>query len=699
MTTYRAAAVELLEAGYEPIPIMPNSKRPAIKGWTGIDLTRDTVVTLAEQYADYGVGLRGGKLMVIDMDITDKDIVQHLVAWCRKHLGRGLSRIGQPPKIALFYQAETPSPIRQSATYSIGHIEARSTGTQTVAFGVHPATNQPYQWLDKTPITTSLHDLPVVPASKINALFAYLDSLCTEQGIEPDTQPADDDSTHTGEWMAPKYSISDKDLAQALSYLPSDDYHDWVKVGMALYHHYDGSPEGLELWELWSSRSPKFQPGDCETKWDTFHETGKRSTVTIGTILKLAQLEGWHNPGPYIPINTEDAEQQVTTADPSTLMERILTTEPPPVEWLIDGLLLANRVCLLVAPGGTGKSILTLQMAWAVATGTPFLDATVEQAPVLVLGAEDDNDDLHRRLHAIYKAALDEFPSSDDAIDSDAMVRDAIANLVPVSLVGRSVQLIQRDGAGHSMTPLVDKVIAKASSVNARLIIIDPLSRFGCGEEGPDMIRFAETLEHIRDKTGATILAVHHANKASMREGGADMQFAARGHSALTDSVRFQLNMASMHPDDAKNHGLKPSEAPMYVKLAVSKTNYSARSDGLWLRRGAGGVMALVDIDQRVQDVDEKEREALDDRLLSAIARYARAGGPATKRAIKEMAGENGPLRASRGAVMMSMERLIEAEKVILAPKGGRGGGYVLLPAIESENEEEKGDVDDLLDV
>ena len=71
----------------------------------------------------------------------------------------------------------------------------------------------------------------------------------------------------------------------------SDDYGVWITVGMALHTESSGSEAGLDLWDAWSSRSPKYQPGDCERRWRGF-SSRSGSRVTGRTIIWLARLVG-----------------------------------------------------------------------------------------------------------------------------------------------------------------------------------------------------------------------------------------------------------------------------------------------------------------------------------------------------------------------------------------------------------------------
>lgn len=81
-------------------------------------------------------------------------------------------------------------------------------------------------------------------------------------------------------------------IREALSYLgnKAEPYDEWVQVGMALSEL--GQP-GLELWEEWSSRSPKYNRAECEAKWKSFTP---KAGVTLGSLIAWARSAGWRDP-------------------------------------------------------------------------------------------------------------------------------------------------------------------------------------------------------------------------------------------------------------------------------------------------------------------------------------------------------------------------------------------------------------------
>jgi hypothetical protein len=176
------------------------------------------------------------------------------------------------------------------------------------------------------------------------------------------------------------------ELQDALQYIPADDYHTWVRVGMALSTI--GAP-GYELWDRWSSTSHKYRPAEMPGKWRSFRGGGG---VNLETVFYLAQQHGWHGvhhslAGPVIelpelhelpsPQQEQPATQQLMPMPPVPILQDIIRwmegySEEPNRAISIQGAIavasvLAGRIyesengnvsslyLLTLAPTGAGK--------------------------------------------------------------------------------------------------------------------------------------------------------------------------------------------------------------------------------------------------------------------------------------------------------------------------------------------------------
>ena len=167
--TYAEVALKLLDQCYEPFPILPGQKRPAVPAWTTVVVDRAQVEAWKLVYGHCGVGLRTGQLVAVDSDVLDADLSHKVAEIVQLRLGRTEIRVGRWPKQLLIY--------RTSATFAkrtIPQLEVLAKGQQFVAFGIHPDTRLPYSWPEESPLDVALDRLPLVNEGMIDALVAEL---------------------------------------------------------------------------------------------------------------------------------------------------------------------------------------------------------------------------------------------------------------------------------------------------------------------------------------------------------------------------------------------------------------------------------------------------------------------------------------------------------------------------------------------
>jgi RecA-family ATPase len=275
------------------------------------------------------------------------------------------------------------------------------------------------------------------------------------------------------------------------------------------------------------------------------------------------------------------------------LINRFLESEPPERRWLFKNFIPLGKVGLIVAPGGTGKSTWLLQLAVSVAIGLQLAGwwEVGEPGSVLMLLAEDDDEEIHRRLANILRNLVPE---------GYAEVYARLAeHLFIRSMVGVPSLLTIKTATGECVqTPLVDSLLELVKGLrDLRLIVIDPASRFRGGIENSaeDTTRFVEALEALAKATGATVLIAHHVSKGGANADEAS-QHASRGSSALIDGVRWALQLA---PPSKKVSLQTPQEfADLKRRTLVAtviKSNYGAIPEPVTLMRGEGGYLRYAD--------------------------------------------------------------------------------------------------------
>jgi regulatory protein RepA len=246
---------------------------------------------------------------------------------------------------------------------------------------------------------------------------------------------------------------------------------------------------------------------------------------------------------------------------------------PPPFDFILPAFLLGT-VGLMIGPGGSGKSMLALQLAHSVATGQSGLGIECGPTParVVILNGEDPAQVIHHRAHAIGTRL-----SASERIEADE-------NLKIYECVGSIKNIFDEE--------FLQATIKKCT--DARLVIIDTLRRFHAGEENDNgqMSALIGRLEMIAKQTGAAVLAIHHVGKQS-NDPKAPAQ-SGRGASALTDNSRFVGSVRKMTAEEGKTLGVAEADVHKYLGYEVSKQNYSAQPVPIWLRRGEGGVLSLA---------------------------------------------------------------------------------------------------------
>jgi RecA-family ATPase len=309
-----------------------------------------------------------------------------------------------------------------------------------------------------------------------------------------------------------------------------------------------------------------------------------------------------------------DLEQEPDADDPLAAwrVDRFVDHKPAPVRWLLDEVLPLQKVAILVSPGGTGKTYFSLDLAIAIATGGPVAGGLWQaSAPggVLALYAEEDRDELHRRLYNTVEAV-----ATDLGREAPLDIQQVKNNLFIGSVTGKTNLLTAVVDNQVFLTKYVETLIETAKLIpDLKLIILDPVSRFRGGDENNNeyATRFIEALEHIAQATGAAVLMVHHTNKGAVR-GTDNTQAVSRGASALTDGSRWQAQLRVMSVNDAEEYGIPVDERRSYVQVSVPKNNYAPPIEDRWLHRESNGILRAIELRSSAED-----REAYNELVLS----------------------------------------------------------------------------------
>lgn len=272
----------------------------------------------------------------------------------------------------------------------------------------------------------------------------------------------------------------------------------------------------------------------------------------------------------------------------------------PPLDFVLPGLL-AGTAGLIVGPGAVGKTYLALQLAASIALGRPVCgDECTHLYPVqatgavaVVLGEDPPEIVLHRLQNIMRGIGLiqREIELLDETLEICSAVDDDLA-------------LLRKNPASGEYHKLKFAEELERLCEGRRLVILDPLIFFAAGldeSSNGDMGALMRTLNQIAHKTGSAILVLHHIGKTS-EKGGDDWE-KARGASALTTSVRLQINLSPPSALECVEFGISPEDRGFYVRVAQVKANYSPPAEAIFLKRGMHGVLAA----QRLAKVPQTE--------------------------------------------------------------------------------------------
>ena len=150
------------------------------------------------------------------------------------------------------------------------------------------------------------------------------------------------------------------ELKEALGYLASDDYHQWVNVGNALKA---AGQQGYGLWDTWSQSSEKYDAAEQGKKWRSF----KEGALNLESIFKMAQDAGWVNPLSNAATAREGKLQQlVAEADQ---VKQYATVAAPVMEYEGFPVPLLDEVCTWIeSTQGIAHSTATQMAALSLAS-------------------------------------------------------------------------------------------------------------------------------------------------------------------------------------------------------------------------------------------------------------------------------------------------------------------------------------------
>jgi RecA-family ATPase len=329
----------------------------------------------------------------------------------------------------------------------------------------------------------------------------------------------------------------------------------------------------------------------------------------------------------------------------------------PPRHWLVHDRIPRRQPTILSGHGEAGKSTLLLQLLAATALGRDWIGLLPEPGPTIYLGAEEEEEELHRRLDPILQ-------------HYDARYADLIdRGLKLMSYAGKDMVLGIVDKQGRvKATELFRWLYREACSLQPKLIAIDGLSDIYVGNERErgQVRQFMGLFRRLGiDADGAVVIAAH-PSLTGIREGSG-----MSGSTQWYNSVRAQmyLKLPDEDDEDADDQADNDLRELQFLKNQYGRKGHAIRlhwQNGLYLPVQSQGTL----------DALAAERKA-DDLFLKLLRRFADEGRNVTDKkgtsfapAIFADEPEAKKAKVTNKALADAMRRLFAANKIRVVTEG-----------------------------
>lgn len=234
----------------------------------------------------------------------------------------------------------------------------------------------------------------------------------------------------------------------------------------------------------------------------------------------------------------------------------------PPREWLAPDLIPAGTVTLLSGDGGTGKSLIALQLAAACALGGKWLGRAVTAGQALFVSAEDDEAELHRRLWDVVQA------EGADLSDLD--------QLTLRSLAGEDALLAAVDARSGVLrrSDLFRELDAFLADLRPVVLVLDTLADLFPGNENDrtQARQFVGLLRGLAMRHNCAVVLLSHPSLSGMQSGAG-----TSGSTGWSNSVRSRLYLHRVlqgdeepNPDARVLSTMKANYGPTGAEIALT---------------------------------------------------------------------------------------------------------------------------------
>jgi RecA-family ATPase len=206
----------------------------------------------------------------------------------------------------------------------------------------------------------------------------------------------------------------------------------------------------------------------------------------------------------------------------------------PERKWFVEGLIPDRTVTNLSGDGGSGKTEIILQLIAAASLQTEWFGKDVSPGPCLYYGAEDEADELHRRLETIVRHAGRQLSDLEGI------------RLIPMAGLDAVLAEPDKRTGNLSATAIYPQLVSQAKLLRPKLIVIDPSADvFGGDEINRAQVRkFVSMLRSLAMEIDCAVLLLSHPSLTGMSSGTG-----TSGSTAWNNSVRSRLYLEVTSPE------------------------------------------------------------------------------------------------------------------------------------------------------
>jgi RecA-family ATPase len=351
------------------------------------------------------------------------------------------------------------------------------------------------------------------------------------------------------------------------------------------------------------------------------------------------------------------AEQQLPFINIAKWQDQPVPERP----WTVKDRIPAGNVTLLSGKGGTGKTILSMQLSVAHVLAKDWLGSLPDPGPVMGVYCEDDEDEIWRRLDLILK-------------HYGACYTDVAPHLHILPLVAADETLMAvPDKTGLiRMTRLFDRICEAALDFKPKLIVLDNAADVYAGNEN-DRTQVRQFIGYLRKRlaipTGAAVLLTQHPSLTGMKSGSG-----LSGSTAWENSVRSRIYFKPFSNKDDDEEEDTQSETDLRV-LEVMKLNYGKQGETIKLKWQNGLYLPFsgpssFEKAASEQDADYVFLSLLDNYSLQGTnvspTRFAKSYAPTVFAKEKKAKAA----RLSKHDLESAMDRLFQSGKIDKEPYG-----------------------------